>query len=148
MYQYNEAAVNARYGKQPSEDVTLGYLKALKIIIGADGEIAPKEAEALRKGMNRLGVSDEIVGTIERFKIKGVTLAEVLPNLTPGGKRAKLLIRDAIEICRADGVYAQEEKNAVYNAAKLLGVDEDTVRAIQSLVEMEHAVKRLRKALL
>jgi tellurite resistance protein len=67
--------------------------------------------------------------------------------MKPGGLRARMLLRDAIEISRADGHYAQEEKAAVARAAKLLGVSETTVKSIESLVELEHAAKHLRKAL-
>ena len=149
MSNFNENAVKARYGKTPSsEEQALGYLKALKVIIGADGVVDPAELNALRKGMKRLGASADLTQAIEDFDVQGVSLESVLPNLTPGGKRARLLIRDAIELASADGTYAQEEKDAVKRAAGLLGVEDDTVRSLQSLVELEHAVKRLRKALL
>lgn len=149
MSKFNENAVKDRYGKAPaSEEQALGYLKALKVIIGADGVVDPAEMEALRKGMKRLGASAELTQSIEDFDAQGVSLESVLPNLTSGGKRARLLIRDAIELASADGTYAKEEKAAVHSAASLLGVDDATVRSLQSLVELEHAVKRLRKALL
>jgi len=36
----NEYAVMQRYGQVPRKDQILPYVKALKIIMGADGEIA------------------------------------------------------------------------------------------------------------
>lgn len=144
---YDANAVAQRYGKTPNDEQALKYLKALKVIVGADGTVAAAEMAALKKGMKRMGASDDLVKQIEEFDIKGVKLESVLPTLTQGGKRARYLLRDAIEISRADGTYADEEKAAVEKAAQLLGVDAATVKSIQALVELEHAVKRLNKAL-
>ena len=148
MSDYNQSAVLERYGRSPSVDQTRGYLKALKVIIGADGQIPEAELNALKKGMNRMGASEALKQEVLNFDITGVALESVLPNFTQGGTRARMLIRDAIELSSADGTYAVEEKAAVEKAASLLGVDQETVKALQALVEMEHAVKRLRKALL
>lgn len=144
----NEAEVKQRYGKIPSEDVAVAYAKAIKVIIGADGEVHSDEMAALVKGMKRLGADASQIDLIKSFDIQGVDLAALMPGMKKGGKRARMLIRDAIEISRADGVFAKEEKEAVYQAADLLGVDQKTVKALQSLVEMERATKRMRKALL
>lgn len=148
MGKYQESAVVQRYGKTPSSDEEIAkYLQALKVIIGADGEVAEEEMNVLRKGMKRLGASEDLVKMIEGFNISGVKLETVLPSLTPGGKRARYLLKDAIEIARADGTYAQGEKDAVAKAADLLGVSQETRKAIESLVELEHASKHLRKAI-
>lgn len=148
MSQYDQTAVKQRYGKTPSVEQSLGYLKALKVIIGADGDIADAELTALKKGMQRMGATEDVVNTILDFNIQGVSLESVLPDLKKGGKRARMLIRDAVELSGADGVYAKAEKEAVAKAAQLLGVPAETVKALESLVELEHAARRLRKALL
>lgn len=149
MTQYDARAVKERYGRLPkSEAQGLNYLKALKCIIAADGEIAEAEWKALQKGMQRMGVSAEIIERVTQFEPSPKSLDELLADMKKGGKRARMLVRDAIELSRADGVYAEAEKAAVHRCAQLLGVDSTTVKALESLVEMEHAVKRLRKALL
>ncbi|MGE3724439.1 MAG: TerB family tellurite resistance protein [Candidatus Sericytochromatia bacterium] len=149
MSQYNAQAVEQRYGKQPkSYEQALNYLKALKCVIAADGEIAESEWQALLKGMKRVGASADAVQAITEFDPASTTLEALLPDFTKGGKRARMLIRDAIEISRADGHYAQAEKDAVQKMAQILAVDASVVKSIEALVEMEHAVKRLRKALL
>lgn len=57
MVAINEARVKERYGRLPSsEQQALSYLKALKVIVGADGDIPEAELKALRKGMQRLGL--------------------------------------------------------------------------------------------
>lgn len=149
MSQYDAQAVEQRYGRQPkSYEQALNYLKALKWVIAADGDIAESEWNALVKGMKRVGASADAVEALSAFDPKSTTLEALLPDFTKGGKRARLLIRDAIELSRADGVYAQEEKAAVQKMAEILAVDPSVVKSLEALVEMEHAVKRLRKALL
>ena len=149
MANYDQTAVAQRYGRQPKSDKDVSqYLKALKVIISADGEVHEAERAALHKGLEKVvGASPELVKEIDSFDPHGVTLQSVLPSMKPGGLRARMLLRDAIEISRADGKYAAEEKAAIAKAAQLLGVDETTVKSIESLVELEHAVKHLRKAL-
>ncbi len=143
----NTSAVKQRYGRLPVEEVILAYLKAVKIMIGADGEIAPEEMKALQVGMKRLGASDEIKAAIDDFDHSSADLAEVLPNMRKGGLRARMLLRDAIEISSADGVYAAEEKAAVAEAAALLGVGSQLLASIEALVELERGARHLRKAL-
>lgn len=125
-----------------------GYLKALKIIISADGDIAEAELKALKKGMVKLGIPAAMMDEILAFDSFNTPLEAVLPALHHGGKKARGLIHDAIEYARADGTYAEGEKDAVEKAAQILGVDAHTVKALESLVELEQATRRLRKALL
>lgn len=144
----NEEKVRERYGRLPkSEQDVAAYFQALKLIASADGAFPAEEERALHKGMARLGVGDDVRKAVDGFKPDGATLDSVMPKLKPGGLRARMLVRDAIELARADGTYAAKEKAAVEKAAKLVGVDDKTLGAIESLVELEHAVKHLRKAL-
>ena len=143
----NESRVRARYGRIPQDDQVVGYLKALKVIAGADGSIPKAEADALSKGMDRLGVPDATRKEIEAFDFKKAKLEDVLPAMKQGGLRARMLLRDAVDLARADGTYAAKEKAAVAKAAKLLGVDSATLGSIEALVELEHSVAHLRKAL-
>jgi len=148
MSNYDASAVTNRYGRIPKdEDQVRAYAKAVKIIVGADGAIPESEQKAMRKGLKRLGASEQVIGEVDQFDHADAKLEDVLGAVTKGGLRARMLLRDAIEISRADGHYAAEERAAAARAAELLGVDEMTLRSIESLVEMEHAVKRLRKAL-
>ncbi|MCP4657144.1 MAG: hypothetical protein GY856_17180 [bacterium] len=148
MTNYDASAVKDRYGRVPKDDDQVrAYAKAVKIIVGADGAIPEPEQKALCKGLKRLGASEQVVGEIKQFDPIGAKLEDVLGAVTKGGLRARMLLRDGIEISRADGHYAAEERAATARAAEILGVDEMTLRSIESLVEMEHAVKRLRKAL-
>jgi tellurite resistance protein len=144
----NESRVRERYGRMPkSEADVVSYFQALKLIASADGSFPDKEKKALDQGMTRLGVPDAVRKTVTAFDPKGQKLETVLGKFKTGGLRARMLVRDAIELSRADGVYSAKEKAAVAQAAKLVGVDAAMVKTIESLVELEHAVKHLRKSL-
>lgn len=140
--------VSERYSAYIHKDHLLGYLKALKIVIAADENIAPKELHALRVGMRFMGVPEEIRLQVEEFDPLETRLLQVLPNFRLGGLEARYLLRDAIELASADGVYSQAERAAVNRIATLLGVSKELVKALESMVEMERAMRRLKKALL
>lgn len=142
-------SVKRRYDIAPEDEpLVLDYLKALKWIIGADGEIADAEWQALVGWMQRMHVSEALMTEVSEFDFRKAKLEAILPDLSPGSFQARRLIRDAIEIARADGYYAREEHAAVQHAAQLLGLDQDTLRAIESYVEMDSALTKMRKALL
>ena len=148
MSEFNASAVRQRYGRTPqSEDQILAYLKALKVVIGADGEIAPAEQAAFEKGMKHLGASQEVVDVITAFDHENGKLEDILGDLRKGGKRAKMLIYDCIHLSSADGVYAAEERAAVNQAASLLGIDKPTLHSLEALVDFERGVRRLRRGL-
>ena len=147
MSEYNEFAVTQRYGQVPNKEQAIGYLKALKIIIGADGEIAPDEQKAFDLLMQNMGAASNVIDEIAAFNLDA-KLEDVLSAMKKGGKRAKMLLRDAVMISRADGVYAKEEQEAVEKTAAILGFDLYFVRAIEALVEMEESVAKLHNALL
>ena len=146
---YDIHSLMKRYDITPEDEpLVLDYLKALKWIIGADGEIAAAEWDALMKWMQRMHVSEQLVKAVSDFNFRTVRLEDILPELKPGGYQARRLLRDAMEIARADGYYAREEHAAVQKAASLLSVDTDTLHAIESLVEMEEAIAKMKVALL
>ena len=51
-------------------------------------------------------------------------------------------------MCRADLEFAAQEQMAVKKAAKLLGVPDDIVLALNRLVEHEESLNAMRRALL
>lgn len=142
-------AVKRRYDIAPEDEPkALQYLKALKYIIGADGEIADAEWKALKHWMQRMHIPKKLVREVEKFEVQDMGLEDIIPSIKKDGLGARTLIKDAIEIARADGTYAKEENDAVNTAAALLGVKPETVGALESLVEMEGAVAKLKSALL
>lgn len=137
-----------RYSSYVQPQHMLGYLKALKIVIAADGTLSDKEMQALRLGMRYMGVPEEVRQQVEAFEPQEARLLQVLPSFQLGGVEARYLLRDAIELAGADGVYALAERNAVNRIATILGVSPEVVRSLESLVELERASRRLKKALL
>ncbi|MBS2037899.1 hypothetical protein JST97_23135 [bacterium] len=137
-----------RYSGYVQPQHALGYLKALKIVIAADGSVSEKELHALRLGMRYMGVPDSVRQQVEEFDPQEARLLQVLPGFQLGGVEARYLLRDAIELAAADGVYAQAERHAVHRIASILGVSLEVVRMLESLVEFERAARRLKKALL
>ncbi|MGV3523794.1 MAG: TerB family tellurite resistance protein [Candidatus Sericytochromatia bacterium] len=146
---YDIHAVRRRFEIAPEDETyVLKYLKALKVIIGADGEISDAEWQALVQWMNGRHIPQHLVDRLSEFDFTTTTLEQILPDLSPGSPQARRLICAAIEIAQADGDYAVEEHAAVQRAARLLGIKKDMVAALEGLVEMESAVQKMRKALL
>lgn len=137
-----------RYAAYVPPQHVLGYLKALKIVIAADGHASDKELQALRLGMRFMGVPDSVREEVEAFDPQEAKLLQVLPGLSLGGLQARYLLRDAIELACSDGIYALAERNAVNRIAAILGISSEVVRSLEALNEMERAAKRLKKALL
>ena len=148
MANYDTTAVKSRYGRLPKNDAqVLAYAKAVKIIIAADGSVPDAERKAMKKGLTRLGATDEVLAEFDKFDPAKAKLEDVIGGMRKNGFRARALLRDAIEISRADGHYAAEERAAAAKAAELLGVDRAVLHQIEALVELEHAVAHLRKSL-
>lgn len=137
-----------RYSAYVPPQHILGYLKALKIVIAADGTVSDREMHAMRLGMRYMGVPETVRQQVEAFEPQETRLLQVLPNFRLGGIEARYLLRDAIELAGSDGVYAQAERNAVNRIATILGVSSELVRTLESLVELERAARRLKKAIL
>ena len=137
-----------RYAAYVQPEHVLGYLKALKIVLAADGAVSEKEEQALRLGMRYMGVPESVREQIEAFDPQEAKLLEVLPNFRLGGLEARYLLRDAIELAGSDGVYAQAERNAVNRIAAILGIAAEVVLSLESLIDLERATKRLKRALL
>ena len=57
------------------------------------------------------------------------------------------MLHDAIRVASADG-YSDEERKAVREAAKLLGVEQSVLTQIEALIEADAAGARARMALL
>lgn len=130
---------------QPSVWREYGF--ALLCISGSDGEVSDPEMEWLTIDLARaLHVDEEIVADWEEFEYEDADLEEIFFSFRHASfaNFNKLLLYDAIRMCSADGEYAEEEKEKVYEAAKILQVSSEAVISLEALVEMEQAAHKLR----
>ena len=133
------------------EDCWLPYGYALLTIAGSDGVVSEPEMEWLTIDLaGTVGISEDIIGEWEEFDFKDADLREIFKsiNVKSFASFNKLIIYDAIRMSYADEEYAEEEKQRVYEAAALLKVGNETVQAIESLIEMERAADKLRMVIL
>lgn len=127
------------------------YGYALLTIAGSDGIVSDPELEWLTVDMAReVGVDEEIITAWEHFDFEDAELDELFASLSTSSLASfnKLLIYDAIRMCSADGEYALEEKEQVYEAAHALKVPHEVVIAIEALVDLEQAANKLRVTIL
>lgn len=127
------------------------YGYALLTIAGSDGMVSDPELEWLTLDLGReMGVDDEIIRDWEDFDFEFAELDEVFGSFNSSALAGfnKLLIYDAIRMCSADGDYALEEKEQVYEAARILKVPQEVVLAIEALVDLERAASKLRLTIL
>ena len=126
-----------------------GYI--LLNIAGSDGEVSDDELEWLTVSCaEAVGIEESIISDWEDFEYDEDELEELFIDLnaTSFANYNKLLIYDAIRMASADGDYAEDEKEQVYNAAKLMKVSPEAVTAIEALVELEQAADKLRLTIL
>lgn len=120
-------------------------------IAGSDGDVSDPELEWLTvQCAESVGVDETLIAEWEDFDFEEDDLEELFFdfNANSFANFNKLLIYDAIRMCSADGDYAEDEKDQVYNAAKLMKVSPEAVTAIEALVDLENAANKLRLTIL
>ncbi len=133
----------------PAETM-LNYGYSLLAIAGGDEEVSEQEMEWLINHQTKFGVPEEVIARYKSFDYKNANLEELLSNMkcdVATWSAPPHLIYHAIHMSSADNVYAEAEKAKVKKAAEVLGVPSETLLTIESLVEMEKAVVKMRKAL-
>lgn len=126
-----------------------GYI--LLNIAGSDGEVSDPELEWLTVDCaEAVGVEQDIIAEWEDYDFEDDDLEELFFsfNSSSFANFNKLLIYDAIRMCSADGDYAEDEKDQVYHAAKIMKVPPEAVTAIEALVDLEQAANKLRLTIL
>ncbi|NET61752.1 MAG: hypothetical protein F6K47_38215 [Symploca sp. SIO2E6] len=132
------------------EKAMLNYGYSLLTIAGGDGEVSAQEMEWLVNHQTKFGAPEKVIACYKSFDYKNANLEELLSDIScdvDTWSAAPNLIYHAIYMSSADGVYAEQEKAKVRKAAEILGVSSDTLLTLESLVDMEKAVTRMRRAL-
>ncbi|NEP02706.1 MAG: hypothetical protein F6K58_29465 [Symploca sp. SIO2E9] len=131
-------------------EAMINYGYVLLAIAGADQEVSEKEMEWLINHQTKFGAPENVIELYKSFDYKNADIKELLPNIKVDVATWSVppnLIYHAIHMSSADGMYAEAERAKVRQTAKILGVADDIVLTLESLVDMERAVVRMRKAL-
>ena len=133
-----------------SDDLHLNYGYALMTIAGADGSVSKKEKDWYRKEFAPLAkVPLNIVDKVVNYNFKIGDLKHIIAQIKTdiSVNLSKTLLYHGIKMSRADTVYANEEKDMVQDAAKLLSIPQDIAQTIQYLVDTEERIEKMRKTL-
>lgn len=128
----------------------LNYGKVLLAIAGADGTVSPKEYDWLIEHQRKFGAPDDVIAEYAKFDHQSADLKALLADISVDvatWNPAPHLIYHAIQMCSADGHYAEAERSKVVRAAQILGVPDDIVLTLHALIQMEKAVYDMRAAL-
>ncbi len=138
-----------RYGSvvgEPHPDRAFRIAKAIKIIIAADGDASDAEMAAFADLGTLFGVSQAQLAAFEAFDPRGAKLEDCLEGLGHDAL-SRRMIYDAVKISSVDGYHAKE-REAVHQAARILGVSPGTVALIEGLVVAEAGLAEMRARLL
>ncbi len=128
----------------------INYGKVLLAIAGADGRVSPAEYNWLIELQRKFGAPEDIAAEYENFDYQSADFDELLADITVDVETwnpAPHLIYHAIQMCGAEGTYAEAERSKVIRAARALGVPDDVVLTLHALIDMEKAVYNMRAAL-
>ncbi|MDY6805213.1 MAG: TerB family tellurite resistance protein [Cyanobacteriota bacterium] len=131
----------------PPTEVHSTFLKAQLIAANGDGKLAPEERQWALGRAAAVGYPEELLQELEDY-VADENIAEVISQTKTTNKSRKSVIYFAIKACAADGVYHDEEKEVVRQAATALGISEDVVEEIEKLCAEEELLKEKRIQLL
>lgn len=123
----------------------LTYWRAVVTIAAADGVLSERERTFFVGRMRAFGATEERVRAVLDFDVASARIEEVVQPLVQFGPGAAMLY-DAIKVASVDGYHAKE-REAVEQAARLLGVPMDKVRAIEGVVQAEEGLRAVRLGL-
>ena len=128
----------------------LHYGYVLLAIAGVDGEVSPSEMDWLVRHQRRFGAPEHVIAAYGDFDYRGADIPALLKEIVTDvatWKPEPHLVYHAVQMCSAHGVYGWREQRKVAAAARVLGVPGDVVLTIQTLVDMENATGKMRRAL-
>ena len=123
------------------------YGYALLTISGSDGDLSGPELDWLVvDAAKSVGIPDETVEKWRSFDFATGDLEAIFFDINTVGVASfnKLLIYDAIRMAAADGDYADDEREKVFEAANILKVKQEDLLSIEALIEMEMALDKMR----
>ncbi len=126
------------------------YCELLLVVSGADGDVSEPEMIWLELTALAAGTPQEIIEGLRSFDYKNTTVESLLPNLVTDTYQNldRISIYLAMHMASADGVYAEDEHQALLKAAGLLKVESEIVDYLEKIVEVERATDALKYRLL
>lgn len=147
-----EFTMKVVYGASPGKldpELQLRVAKAVMIIAGADGELSPAEWAAFVGGLRAFQMPEAMLEELARFDPHNAKLEDYLTgDFKHLAAPARFMLYTAIWVSRADGRYAVEERAMAARAAKIMGIDDDVLAALESHAEIEAATAAARAALI
>lgn len=135
---------------QLPQSMHLYYGYALMAIAGADGEVSEEEQNwYINEFAPAVLTPPDVMYRVLDFDFENADLKEIVNNIQGDltGNFAKMLLYHAIQMARADGDYAEEERKHVEKVAEELGIPSDIAQTIQYLVDTEERIAKMRKTL-
>ncbi|MEV0650365.1 hypothetical protein AB0I28_34410 [Phytomonospora sp. NPDC050363] len=128
----------------------LHYGFVLLAIAGGDEEVGNAQLDWLIKHQRRFGAPDEVIDQYLDFDHRSADIVSLVRDIAtdvPTWAAAPHLIYHAIQMCTVDGTYDIGVQRKVTRAARRLGVTDDIILTIQTLIDMEKAAAKMRRAL-
>ena len=131
-------------------DSLVNYYNLLLTICGADGSVKESEMEWLEMTALIAGTPPEIIENLRSFNYRKASVDQLIKNIRTDTHQnlERISLYFAMNMCRADGVYAEKEQRSIQRAAKLLNIETEVVDYLENLVEMEIAADRFKLRLL
>lgn len=125
--------------KDPKLDL-LDSCKVILIIAGSDGEVSEGEWNTLFQFIDQLGGSMMLMKELDKFDYLMTPLESVVSKVNPSLHR--VLLYFALKAARVDGL-AIEERDKAIEFANLIGIDENTAKSIENILNLEDNIIKL-----
>lgn len=101
--------------------------KAEEISEGSNG-VNIEEMEALKSAMQTLSISEKEKAKLEKL----IYSKEINLDIEFDNERQSLFfIREAIQVCYAEGCYSKAEKDMIYKMGQMIGISNDKIKEIE-----------------
>ncbi|HEY1179478.1 MAG TPA: hypothetical protein VGF17_25260 [Phytomonospora sp.] len=141
----------AEYGiSAATATAMLHYGFVLLAITGGEDEVTAAQRDWLIRHQRRFGAPDDVLDAYLDFEHRDADLETLVKDIVtdvPTWSPGPHLIYHAIQMCAVGGSFDIPAQRKVTRAARRLGVTDDIVLTIRTLIDMEAAVGKMRRAL-
>lgn len=119
----------------PCEADRVMFLRGLIRLAKADGIIEPEELQYFEAAAKVLAVSEEVIQELRKNLLDDIFTSEYLVMHFATPAQALFFLREAMQLCYADGEYAEEEQLEILNIANELGVSLKKIDEIEAWIK-------------